>query len=195
MLNEGSYKNPVSNYAESRIVSEQIILSEVKGVVPTILRLATVFGYSKRMRFDLAVNIMTLNALTKGKVQVLGGNQYRPFVHCQDVAAAFKLALEAEAGAVEREAFNVGSNELNYRIADLGTEVADTLGADIVKIEEREDDRNYKVDFSKISWILGFKTERYVPESVLDIKKAFEAGEFEDWGDDKYYNVRYDYML
>lgn len=194
-LNEGSYKNPVSYYAESRILSEEIIYSNVKGPIPTALRLATAFGYSRRMRFDLAVNIMTLNALTKGKIRVLGGTQYRPFVHCGDVARAFLLALEAKEENIYRESFNVGANDLNYRILDLGNEIAKTLGVDIERLEEREDDRNYRVDFSKIKWILGFEPGRKIAESVLEIKEAFENNEFSDWKDNKYYNVRYDYML
>jgi nucleoside-diphosphate-sugar epimerase len=194
-LNEGSYKNPVSAYAESRIESEDIIFSNVKGPVPTVLRLATAYGYSKRMRFDLAVNIMTLQGLTKGKVRVLGGEQYRPFVHCQDAAKAFLRALEADPEVVGREAFNVGSNKQNRRIVDLGREIAETLEVEMEQVKEREDDRNYRVDFSKIEWLLEFKAERQISESVLEIKEAFEAGEFEDWEDGKYYNVRYDYML
>jgi nucleoside-diphosphate-sugar epimerase len=195
LLNEGSYKNPVSDYAESRILSEEIIFSNAKGPIPTALRLATVFGYSKRMRFDLAVNIMTLNALTKGKIFILGGKQYRPFVHCQDAAKAFLLALEADPQKIDHEAFNVGSDSLNYQILELGTKIAETLGVEIEQIEEREDDRNYRVDFSKIEWILGFKTKREIAESVLEIKKVFKSKGFKEWADDKYYNVRYDYML
>ena len=195
LLNEGSYKNPVSAYAESRILSEDIIFSDVKGSISTVLRLATAYGYSKRMRFDLAVNIMTLQGLTEGKVRVLGGEQYRPFVHCEDAARAFVSALDADPKVINREAFNVGCNQQNYRIIDLGREVAGILGVDLEQLKGREDDRNYRVDFSKIEWLLTFKAERKISESVLEIKQAFQRGEFEDWKDEKYYNVRYDYML
>jgi len=194
-LNEGSYRNPVSFYAESRILSEEIIFSNTRGPIPTSLRLATAYGYSRRMRFDLAVNIMTLNALTKGKVKVFGGKQYRPFVHCQDAARAFVLALESDVKYVGHEAFNVGTNEQNYRLIELGNEIADTLGVAVEQVRGREDDRNYRVDFSKIKWLLGFEAQRTLTESVLEIKEAYAADEFGDWKNDKYYNVRYDYML
>jgi nucleoside-diphosphate-sugar epimerase len=195
VLNEGSYLNPVSAYAESRILSEDIIFSNTKGPIPAVLRLATAYGYSKRMRFDLAVNIMTLQGLTHGRVRVLGGEQYRPFVHCQDAAKAFVSALEARPEVISGEAFNVGSNQQNYKIVDLGKEVAEILGVEVEQVKEREDDRNYRVDFSKIEWLLEFKAERQISESVLEIKEAFEADEFGDWKEDKYYNVRCDYML
>lgn len=195
LLNEGSYKNPVSFYAESRILSEEIVFSSVKGPIPTALRLATAYGYSERMRFDLAVNIMSLHALTQGKIRVFGGGQYRPFVHCQDAARAFMMALEADSKYVDHEAFNVGSNEQNYKIMEIGKKIAEIFGVEMEQIKEREDDRNYRIDFSKIKLILNFETKRKISESVQEIKRAFEGGEFEDWQDDKYYNVRYDYML
>jgi len=194
-LNEGSYLNPVSLYAETRIESERIILNGCKHTTPTILRLATVYGYSKRMRFDLAVNIMTLKGITQSKVMVLGGSQYRPFVHCQDVARAFHTMLEAPTETVSREVFNVGNSDQNYRIKDLGRLVAGTLDVEVEIAQEREDDRSYRVDFSKIAWLTGFETIREIPESVLEIKAHFQDGDFKDYGDQCYYNVRYDYML
>ena len=196
LLNEGSYLNPVSLYAETRILSEKIIFGKCGDhTVPTVLRLATVYGYSKRMRFDLAVNIMTLKALTEGKVTIMGGSQYRPFVHCQDVARAFVAALEAPEKYLAYEAFNVGSNEQNYRIEDLGRLVAETMDVPVDHSPEREDDRSYRVDFSKIAWLLDFKPIREIPESIREIKNKWSAGDFSDYKDGKYYNVRYDYTL
>ncbi len=196
LLNEGSYLNPVSLYAESRILSEEIILSNARNIAaPIIFRLATAYGYSSRMRFDLAVNIMALKAATEGKVLVLGGGQYRPFVHCEDIARVFVAALEAPEDKVKREVFNVGSNEQNFNIKELGTIIADTLGVPVDVRPEREDERSYRVDFAKLNWLLEYKVRRQIPESVIEISKAIEAREFEDWRDDKYYNVRYHYML
>lgn len=195
LLNEGSYVNPVSLYAETRIISEKIILSGCQGPIPTALRLATAYGFSKRMRFDLAVNCMTLKALTEGRVQVLGGKQYRPFIHCEDAARAFVKVLESPKEKVDREAFNVGSAAQNLRIDQLGEIVAQTLEVPVEVIPQREDDRTYRVDFSKIHLLLGYQAQREIPESVLEIKAAFELGEFDDWKEDRYYNVRYEYML
>lgn len=195
MLNEGSYLNPVSLYAETRILSENIILENCRAPAPTVLRLATAYGRSKRMRFDLAVNLMTIKALTGDRIKVFGGAQYRPFVHCEDIARAFVTALAAPKKIVGREIFNVGGNDQNYRLKELGSLIGETLGAPVELLPEMEDDRSYRVDFSKIRWLLGFQPGREVMESVLEIKKNFGSGEFSDWKDNKYYNVRYDYML
>ncbi len=194
-LNEGSYMNPVSLYAETRIISEEIILSNCVTPVPTILRLATAYGYSKRMRFDLAVNLMTIRGLAEGRVKVFGGRQYRPFVHCEDIARAFAFALEAPESKVKREVFNVGSNEQNYRLEELGAVIGETLHVPVNVLPELEDERSYRADFSKIRWLLGFDAQRQIRESVLEIKEHFERGDFGDWKDNRYYNVRYDYML
>ena len=111
VLNEGSWLNPVSLYARTRIQSEEMLLKHSESLGVVILRLATVFGLSPRMRFDLIVNTLTMHAIHKGAMQVFGGNQWRPNLHVQDAADAFILGLEAPAEKVEKGVFNVGSNE------------------------------------------------------------------------------------
>lgn len=195
LLNEGSYLNPISLYAETRIASEEIIFADCKVPVPTVLRLATAYGCSKRMRFDLAVNLMTAKAATEGLVRVFGGEQFRPFVHCEDIARAFVSALFAREDLVGREIFNVGSNDQNYCLAEVGSLISETLGSRMALLPEMEDERSYRVDFSKVEWLLNFQPKRRVRESVLEINNGFKSGEFPDWKEDKYYNVRYEYML
>jgi nucleoside-diphosphate-sugar epimerase len=121
-LNEGSYLNPLSLYAESKIDSEEIILHEThdmfsdNDITPTILRLGTIFGWSRRMRFDLVVNLLTAKATLEGDIPVYGGEQYRPLVHVADAASALVAALEADEETVNHQIFNVGDNELNFKI-------------------------------------------------------------------------------
>src|SRR5256885_15866533 len=86
----------------------------------TALRMATLYGLSPRMRFDLAINLMVMNAVTRRAIYVLGGgHQWRPFVHVADAAQAYITTLEAPAEKVDRQTFNVGSNDTNYQIGDL----------------------------------------------------------------------------
>jgi len=88
VLNEGSVVNPVSLYAETNLRSEHVILRGFEGTntIPTIVRFATIYGVSSRMRFDLVVNIMSAKAHYERKVRVFGGDQWRPFVHVADAA-------------------------------------------------------------------------------------------------------------
>jgi nucleoside-diphosphate-sugar epimerase len=196
VLNEGSVLNPVSLYAETNLRSEQIILRGFNGtdVVSSIMRLATVFGASYRMRFDLVVNILTAKAVNEGKIKIYGGRQWRPNVHVEDVALAAITLLEADASKVDREIFNIGSNEENYRIAELGEIVRRSiLGTQVETVDESPDPRSYNVSFDKACHVLGYRVGHSVEAGVFEIEKMFKAGLIKNFLDDIYYNVKYRY--
>lgn len=195
-LNEGSVLNPVSLYAETNLASERIILKGFEGtdVVPTIVRFATVYGASHRMRFDLVVNIMSAKAVKEGVVKVFGGDQWRPNVHCQDAARGLIACLEAESEKVKNEIFNIGSDEQNYKIQELGELVARCVpGTKVETMGESPDRRSYKVSFEKARQVLGFRPEHTVESGVQEIRKMLENGVVENYQADRYYNVRYIY--
>jgi nucleoside-diphosphate-sugar epimerase len=193
VLNEGSRLNPVSLYAQTRIMSEQVLLSCCKSVVPVILRLATVFGLSKRMRFDLVVNILTAHATVERRMHIYGGNQWRPFVHVEDAAEAFIRSAELPAGTVGREIFNVGSNQLNHRISDLAQIVRKVIPKTKIQMKsEIEDSRDYRVNFDKIGDLMNYRASRSIGCAVAAISKFLNTSNV-DYRDNIYYNVRYLY--
>ena len=115
LLYEESHLNPVSLYARTRLMSEELLLRKAGGVEIAILRLATVCGVSPRMRFDLMVNTMTACAVVQRAIRVSGANQWRPHLHVQDAAEAFALAMEspaAKGGDLQRR---IGRSELHGR--------------------------------------------------------------------------------
>lgn len=176
LLTERSRLNPVSLYARTRVLSENIIFDRRGDVEPVVLRLATVFGLSPRMRFDLVVNTLTARAVVDKRIAVFGGDQWRPNVHCRDVARAFMKALEAPAAAVAGEIFNVGGNAQNHRIGELADMVAQIVGDVTVEYQnEVPDPRNYRVDFGKIRQTLGFEPEYSVPQGILEVAAAVRA--------------------
>lgn len=200
-LNEGSYLNPLSLYAESKIDSEEIILHEThdmfsdNDISATILRLGTIFGWSRRMRFDLVVNLLTAKALLENDIPVYGGEQYRPLVHVHDAARAFAAVLEAPEEKVEHQIFNVGDNDLNYKIKEVGRIVEDNVeNADVRFVEHKEDDRTYRVSFDKINYILGWETEHDIADGVQEIKQWMEAEDITDYERDGFRNSEYPYM-
>ena len=145
-LTEDSPLNPVSLYARTRIYSENYILDNSKITSPTILRLSTVFGFSPRMRYDLVVNTLLIRALKDKKFSVFGGDQWRPFVHCYDVARAFKLAIESDRKATHKQIFNVGSDDMNFTIDQIGDKVSAKFPhAEYNTVDEDVDKRNCKV--------------------------------------------------
>jgi nucleoside-diphosphate-sugar epimerase len=192
LLTETSELNPVSLYARTKIKSEQALRDlEDETFSPTIFRMATLYGYSPRMRFDLVVNILTAKAHHENVVPIFGGDQYRPNLHVRDAARAYVDCLETPIETVGGEVFNVGSNAQNYKIADVGEIVASCFpDADIDWQREKEDERSYQVDFSKISRLLDYDVEETIEGTVRNLKERFELGEFDDYTDEKYSNYR-----
>ena len=121
MLDEKSISKPVSLYGNTKLASERVLLEmATEEFSPTILRFATIYGLSGRTRFDLVVNLLSAKAKIDGEITVFNGAQWRPFVHVQDAAHAIRLAVDSPSGVVANQIFNVGSNEQNYTILDIG---------------------------------------------------------------------------
>ena len=177
MLDEESPTNPVSAYASSKIDGEQALL-ELKSAhfEPIISRAATIFGWSPRMRFDLAVNLMTATAVRNGTINVLGGGrQWRPFIHVGDVARLFATFLELPAEQVSGEIFNVGSDDLNLQIIDLGKRVAAAIPGTHLKVFAEDDDRRtYRVQFDKLKDRLGFDCEYSFEDGIEEVRRHLE---------------------
>jgi nucleoside-diphosphate-sugar epimerase len=177
-LNEKSSTNPISVYAKSTLEAEQENLSLVENDFSvTSLRNATVFGLSKRMRFDLVVNLMTLTAFQKKRIIVMGGgSQWRPLVHVSDVSKAFIKVIESDSTKVSGEIFNIGLN--NFQIKDLAYIVREQLPFSI-EIEIAPDDadkRDYNVIFDKASKNLNLSPCVSVQEGVQEIYLALKNG-------------------
>ena len=181
-LNENSQINPVSHYAKSKIDAERDIaqLSSQTFCV-TFLRLATVYGLSLRMRFDLIVNIMTMHAYKSNSIIVLGGGkQWRPLIHIKDVATAFIKTLEALTNKINGEAFNVGSNDQNYQVIRVANIIKSRLkNVNVIIAPDDPDKRSYHVSFDKINNILGFKTEYNLELGIDQIHNALLNGEID----------------
>jgi len=121
---------------------------------PVLLRSATAYGFSPRIRFDLVLNNLVAYALTSGRVYLKSdGMAWRPIVHISDISRAFVAALEAPRDAVHSEVFNVGVTTENYRVRDIAEIVRSTIpGSSIVHAEGAgPDKRSYRIDCSKIA--------------------------------------------
>ena len=173
IADEQSKTNPLTAYAKCKVLNEQFLIAlSDKNFTPVILRNATVFGPSPRMRFDLAVNNLTGLAWTEGKIKMgSDGTPWRPFVHILDVCEAMKAALIAPAKIVNREIFNVGSTTSNYQIKDIAKIISEVSnGCEVTLNPNAADKRNYRVNFDKINSILpGFSAKRTVEEGVKEL--------------------------
>ncbi|HKQ68651.1 MAG TPA: SDR family oxidoreductase [Polyangiaceae bacterium] len=179
-LTEESPLHPVSLYAHCKAEAERglFALGKSTGVAVTALRFATVFGLSEKMRFDLAVNVMTKNAYVARKITVDGGGQqWRPFVHVRDVAEAIRRAVEAPVGTLKNQVINVGSSANNVRIKNLAYRVRDLVpGTEVVMAPSDPDLRDYNVAFDRAGALLDFCPARSIEDGVVEILSALHAG-------------------
>ena len=169
--------------------SERVILNAASSDFhPTILRLATAFGSSYRLRFDLVVNLLSMKALTEKRITIFGGSQWRPFIHVHDIARCFILCMESPFEKVSRQVFNAGSDTMNFTIAQLAAIICTSIPG--VKIEQvsNGDKRNYCVSFTKVRERLGFTCEKRIEDSVLEFKQLYEANQIGDYRDRGYSN-------
>ena len=190
IVDERSDLNPVSLYARAKVGCEKA-LAEIGGedFSPVILRLATVFGLSYRPRFDLVVNLLTAQAESGADVTVFGGTQYRPFVHVTDVSRAILACLGAPLETVRRQTFNVGSDQQNYTLRQIGEMICALVPeAKRVSLLPGEDRRNYCVSFEKIRRELDFECQTGVETGIVDLARALRSGVVEDYTDTRYSN-------
>jgi nucleoside-diphosphate-sugar epimerase len=184
-VDETSELHPVSLYAETKVAVEEAILDhQGTDFSPTLLRFATVFGVSPRMRFDLTVNEFTLEMMTKGHLVVYGEQFWRPYIHVQDVARAISLVLSARIDKVQHQVFNVGATNQNYQkqqLVDLIKPYAPD--ATIEYVHRDEDSRDYRVLFDKIEEILGFNITRTVEDGIREVVHLVKGGLIVDFSE------------
>jgi nucleoside-diphosphate-sugar epimerase len=181
-MDEQSPTNPLTTYAEANLRAEESALElHKKGtdMAVVLYRQATMYGLSPRMRFDIAVNGMTFGMWQNGSIPLLrDGTQWRPMIHIRDTSKAFIAGLAAPKENIAGERFNVGSNEQNYQILQLGELVSQGIGR---KFEYTwygdPDHRSYKVNFDKIKNVLGFIPDWTPDKGAAEIAKALESGE------------------
>jgi nucleoside-diphosphate-sugar epimerase len=176
-LSETDSCRPQTLYAECKLRVEEALgrLANSHFEV-VILRNATIFGLAPRMRFDLAINIMTLRAWKERVIYVMGGGeQWRPFIHVKDVVRALIHGLEEKPELVAGETFNVGSDDMNYQIQQLARFVLDVIpNVAVHRIPDDPDKRTYSLSFAKIKQRLGFQPTARVHEGIVEIKQALE---------------------
>jgi len=189
-VTEESELRPVSLYAENKVAVETSLLSESSqdSVNVTVLRLATAFGLSPRMRFDLTVNEFTLELLVNKTLMVYGEQFWRPYIHVCDIARAVSIVLEASLDKVSGRVFNVGDNSQNFRKGEIVELVRSVIKqeCDIQHVKKEEDPRDYRVSFDRINSELGFSITRTVENGIREIADVVRKGVIADF-DHPYY--------
>ena len=172
---------PLSEYNKTKMVAERVVMSYADAMTTTIIRPATVCGYSPRMRLDLVVNLLTMQALTKGVMTVLGGEQTRPNIHIDDIVDVYLFAFDRRLTGV----FNAGFENLSVR--DIAERIASEVPA-TVTILPSNDPRSYAICSDRLL-ATGFAPKRNVAAAIQEIAAAYREGRLKD--DDIWYNVKW----
>lgn len=193
IVNEDCRFNPQSLYARSKVAAEAVLGSlNSPDFAVTCLRFATIYGISGRTRFDLVVNLLCAKAVRDRKITVYGADQWRPFVHVEDVARAITMTLRAPSDLVAGEAFNVGSNNQNYTLGEIAELIKNQVpDAEITSDDTFVDKRNYRVSFAKIQSRLGFEPAWTIERGIAQVVALVRSNQVGDYSLPTYSNVLY----
>jgi len=173
---------PISEYNKTKMVAERALLSFSDDMCVQIVRPATVCGYSPRMRLDVSVNMLTMQALSKGQITVFGGKQTRPNIHIDDITDVYiHLIDHPEATGI----YNAGFE--NISILDIAELVTKHVPAEIV-VTASNDPRSYRVNSDKLL-ATGFKPKKGVENAIIEIIEKYRAGELKD--EEHFYNLNW----
>jgi nucleoside-diphosphate-sugar epimerase len=191
-MDEQSPIVPISLYGQTKVDSEFALLEARSSTFhPVILRLATVFGYGYRPRFDLFVNLLSARAVRDGVITIYNEEQWRPFIHVWDVARGFAAALQAPLEQVSGEIFNLGDSRLNYKLSEVAEEIRQAFPATEVKYVTNNDRRSYRVNFKKIHNALDYRCTVSLRDGIQELRKALEEGLVADYNDARYNNQKF----
>lgn len=173
---------PISDYNKTKMISERVLLSYADQILVNIIRPATLCGYSPRMRLDLAVNMLTMQALTRGRITVFGGDQMRPNMHIQDMLRVYHHFLAN--GERLQGIYNAGFEDLS--ILETAQLIAKFVPAEIV-VTPSNDPRSYRLSSKKLL-ATGFAPKFTVRDGIKEVITAYQGGRLKD--DEVYYNIR-----
>lgn len=173
---------PISEYNKTKMVSERVLLSYADDMVVQIVRPATVCGYSRRMRLDVSVNLLTMQALTRGVVTVFGGDQIRPNIHIEDVTDLYLFLIDHPE---HTGTYNAGFENLS--IIDIARKVAAKVPAEI-EVTASNDPRSYRINSDRLL-ATGFRPTRSVEGAIGELVELFHAGQLRE--EERFHNLRW----
>jgi nucleoside-diphosphate-sugar epimerase len=181
-LDEADPLNPLTAYAKSKIETE-LAVSQLadSDFTPAYLRNATAYGHSPMLRIDLVVNNLLACAVATGEIRIMSdGTPWRPLIHCRDIARAFIAFMNAPKDSIHNKAVNVGGNDENYQVRDIGDKVKELIpNAKITYTGEvGADPRNYRVKFDRLNAMLpDFKLQYNLSTGMEELyRKLIDHG-------------------
>lgn len=187
---EAASLEPLTDYSKFKAMCEQYLKDNCDDIEWVTIRPATVCGYSARVRLDVVVNILTINALVNKKIKVFGGSQLRPNININDMIRAYEALLEAPSDKIKHDTFNAGYQNLS--VVDIANTVKKVIGQDLeIEVVPTNDNRSYHINSDKIQKVLGFEPKFTVEQAIETIVEAFKSGKLKDpLTNPIYYNIK-----
>ena len=169
--NEEETPNPKTFHAKINLESDKYALSLNNNKFSvTVLRLASIFGDSVRMRWDQSINSMLKELHLKGKIEVKSKSSKRPFLHIKDAVEAIILVVKSRKEKVAGEIFNVGSDDQNYSIEEIAKKIMEITNENgNLIIHDQKDENSFTMDCSKIKKILAFQIKHDLKYGIDEI--------------------------
>jgi nucleoside-diphosphate-sugar epimerase len=164
---------PVSIYNKTKMISERVLISFRDKIIINCIRPATVCGLSARMRFDLTVNLLTLQALKNKKITIFNGNQIRPNIHIKDMVRVYEFFIKKN---ISSGFYNAGFE--NLKIKNIAQKIKDKIKVNVIKLKSN-DLRSYRQDSTKLIG-LGFKRKFSVENAIDEIINAYNSNKIKD---------------
>ncbi len=190
-VTEEASLEPLTDYSKFKAQCEEILLSHTNdNFIGTIIRPATVCGYSPRQRLDLVVNILTNHAYHKKKIKIFGGTQLRPNIHISDMVDSYLCLLKAEKKKISNQIFNVGFE--NYSVETLALMVQKNIKKKVeLEYSESDDNRSYHINSDKIRTTLNFNPKKNIDEAIKDLITAFDKNILSNtFENEEYFNIK-----
>jgi nucleoside-diphosphate-sugar epimerase len=173
---------PLSEYNKTKMCGERIVLSYQDDMTVQIVRPATVCGFSPRMRLDVSVNMLTMQALENGRITVFGGEQTRPNIHIDDITDLYVFLLH---NPEHTGVYNAGFENLSIReIAEMVCEIAE---AEVI-VTPSNDPRSYRVNSDRLL-ATGFRPKKTVRDAILELSGLYAQGVLKN--DPSFHNLRW----
>lgn len=181
---------PTTDYAKYKIECENL-LQDSNDFEYVFVRPSTICGYATRLRLDLSVNILTINALVNNKIKIFGGSQMRPTLNIKDMVRFYELMLEAPGEKINKQAFNVSYK--NMTIKEIAELVKEVVGDQSIEFEvtPSDDKRSYHINSDKMKSVLGFECKFDIKDAIRSLIDAFNKGLIKDGlNNPSYHNIK-----
>ena len=178
-LHEGLALRPIDPYSESKAIGEELVRNaNSEEFLTTSLRIAMVYGVSLNMRYDFILNKLTIDALAKCYINIMGGNQKRPQVHINDLCDLIITFLYFDKKIISGESFNVvGSNP---RLIEIAKEIQKQLPLTHIEISpQRPKEDSFEMDGSKLTKQTGFLSSRTLENGIREIITKYKGYDYE----------------